>query len=270
MSADQQDSLTPAKPAAGSAATAPKTPGALADELSRLDFPIPPQFSLTESNNKKKGGHARQQSSVGGAASGSAGLGLPQGTMPGGLEQVGPSPAERQNDGGADGEDDDQELADRLANLPLGEPERLSQQASHRRKESVSDQLTDELAKMDFPRPERIFGADDPVSPTSAQSPSMGESGRFSSITGTAANDTPNPGGQGKSAGPSTTDGTPRVGIDASEWYSVQLPQGQEIPEALRRGSLQGVQYRPQQQQLKQGQADGQSETQVQAAAAAT
>lgn len=260
MSVDQQpqqeqqgSSLTPAKSSSSSTTHAPKTPGALTDELSRLEFPIPPQFSLSSNSNKSKssGHHSRQQSSVGGAGA-AAGLGLPQGTMPGGLEQVGPSAAERREEEQDGLGSDDGELADRLANMPLGEPERLSQQASHRRRESVSDQLTDELSRMDFPRPERIFGADDPVSPTMAQQTPATDAGRFN-VEG--ANNTMSPG----------------VGVDASEWYSIQLPQGQEIPEAVRKGSLQGVVYKSsqqkqQQQQVKEPAADAAAS----AAAAAT
>lgn len=266
MSVDQQpqqeqqgSSLTPAKSSSSSTTHAPKTPGALTDELSRLEFPIPPQFSLSSNNSNKSkssGHHSRQQSSVGGAGA-AAGLGLPQGTMPGGLEQVGPSAAERREEE-QDGLGSDGELADRLANMPLGEPERLSQQASHRRRESVSDQLTDELSRMDFPRPERIFGADDPVSPTmpqQQQTPAT-DAGRFVVDN----NNTMSP----------TAGGTPRVGVDASEWYSVQLPQGQEIPEAVRKGSLQGVVYKSQQQQKQQQVKEPAADAAASAAAAAT
>ncbi|GHJ87510.1 hypothetical protein NliqN6_3912, partial [Naganishia liquefaciens] len=92
------------------------------------------------------------------------------------------------------------QLAARLASMPLPNPERLDEASTRARRESISEQLSAQLAGMSLPRPERIFGGDD-------QDPSAQR-----------------PGG---------------VGPDA--WDKVTLAEGEEIPEAVRRGSVVGI-----------------------------
>lgn len=94
------------------------------------------------------------------------------------------------------------ELAARLASLKLPNPERLEEANSKKRRESVSEQLSTKLAGMNLPRPERIFGG--------------------------AGDDNE----QGRS---------PSQGVRPDEWDKVTLEEGQEIPEAVRRGSMVGI-----------------------------
>lgn len=206
---------TPSKDTSSSMVTpapGPKTPGHIADELSKLEFPIPPQFSLTHSRKPSSGNSAGIRTPVldsSNLAASEAALHQRSSSLRG-LGFVGSSASLASGvfsgDGGSeDGEPDPSELADQLSHMTLPEPERLAQSSAHRRKESISEQLSTELANMDFPRPERIFGGDDAISPSS-------DRGAFS----------------------------PPIGVDAKEWDNVKLEQGQEIPETVRRGSIAG------------------------------
>ncbi|KAJ9106151.1 hypothetical protein QFC21_001294 [Naganishia friedmannii] len=94
------------------------------------------------------------------------------------------------------------ELAARLASLKLPNPERLEEANSKKRRESISEQLSTKLAGMKLPRPERIFGG----------SGDDNEEGR-----------------------------SPSQGVRPDEWDKVTLEEGQEIPEAVRRGSMVGL-----------------------------
>lgn len=94
------------------------------------------------------------------------------------------------------------QLAARLASLKLPNPERLEEETSRKRRESISEQLSTQLAGMKLPRPERIFGG----------------------------------------AGEENEEGrSPSTGVKPDDWDKVTLEEGQEIPEAVRRGSVVGI-----------------------------
>lgn len=156
------------------------TPGGITDQLAQLDLPSPAGFAFPT------------QGEV--AAAASTGDRHPFGTGAQGVKA--------QSNGGAGGHgrtsSNADELAARLASLPLPNPERLDEATTRARRESISDQLSAQLAGMSLPRPERIFGGDEDAT---------AEAG----------------------------------GVRPDDWDKVTLAEGQEIPEAVRRGSVVGI-----------------------------
>jgi hypothetical protein len=95
------------------------------------------------------------------------------------------------------------DLTEKLSSLQLPEPEQLASAREHRRKESVSEQLSAQLSQMRLPEPERIFG------------------GQGVHEDGTAV---------GVSGG----------GVKPEEWYRLKLGEN-EVPEAVRKGTTEGI-----------------------------
>lgn len=90
----------------------------------------------------------------------------------------------------------DANITEQLSHLNLPEPEALQAARQHRRRESVSEEMSERLSRMALPQPERIFGPDDVL-------PSQG-----------------------------------KEGVSAEDWDKVKLGEGQDVPEAVRRGSI--------------------------------
>lgn len=151
------------------------TPGGITDQLAQLDLPSPAGFAFP---------------TQGETAATSGGNGHPFGSAAEGVKA---------QSGGGHGRTSSNadELAARLASLPLPNPERLDEATTRARRESISEQLSAQLAGMSLPRPERIFGGDD----------AQAEAG----------------------------------GVRPDDWDKVTLAEGQEIPEAVRRGSVVGI-----------------------------
>ncbi len=156
----------------------PKTPGTLADDFSKLDFPAPSGFAFTPARGSgRKGNVVPSSINVSGTTSSKV-----------------PDSADQ----------DPQDITERLSSLALPEPEQLASAREHQRRESVSDQLTADLAAMKLPEPERIFG------------------GQGTHDDGTAV-------------------GISKGGIKAEEWYKLKLAEGEEVPEAVRKGTTEGI-----------------------------
>ncbi len=154
-----------------------KTPGTIADELSRLEFPAPAGFGALSASK----------------------------AVPPAIRTDGPgaTPTQKPRVQGHRARASE-DVTEQLSALTLPEPEQLASAREHSRRESISDQLSAQLSAMPLPEPERIFG------------------GQGVHADGTAA-------GLGSGR------------IKAEEWYKLKLADGEEIPEAVRRGSTVGI-----------------------------
>lgn len=190
MSAYLDPTMTPNKrPQDGHVlASGQMTPGGITDQLAQLDLPNPTGFAFPTqgenaaalSDNEPFRERSRPDASQKKGSSGGGG---------GGTHARQSSNADQ--------------LAARLASLPLPNPERLEEESTRKRRESISEQLSTQLAGMKLPRPERIFGG---------------------------AGDDEEEGGRANNRG-----------VKPDDWDKVTLEEGQEIPEAVRRGSVVGI-----------------------------
>lgn len=206
----------------GPTASGAKTPNGLADEFSKLDLPNPSGFQFTPAGARRTSKApapinlvANRQSLDGGSALSSAVA-----------------------DDFVNAEEDQDDLTAQLSGMNFPEPEQVSAAARHKRTESMSEELSSQLSAMKFPRPERIFGGDEQEGDDVKRNGSLSEelSTKWSTMK------FPRPerifGGdeQEEDSGKS-----PRTGVNAKEWDNIQLPEGQEVPEAVRRGSIVGI-----------------------------
>ncbi|WWC59297.1 tryptophan-tRNA ligase [Kwoniella dejecticola CBS 10117] len=115
------------------------TPGSIATELSKMDFPAPSGLKLSIPESKDKDGQSQQPNSSGGATGAGTGGGL--------LSAISSvfSPVS------ATGTDD-------TGDISGPEPEALTAARRKVRSESISEQLSTTLSEMKLPQPERIFG----------------------------------------------------------------------------------------------------------------
>jgi tryptophanyl-tRNA synthetase len=160
-------------------APGPKTPGTIADELSKLDFPAPSGFAFSPARVSANKGVVPASINVPGNTNSQSALSTDH--------------------------QDPEDLTEQLSSLALPEPEQLASAREHKRRESVSDQLSADLAAMRLPEPERIFG------------------------------------GQGTHDDGTAVGVSSKGGIDAADWYKIKLADGEEVPEAVRKGSMEGI-----------------------------
>ncbi|KAI5454976.1 tryptophan--tRNA ligase [Naganishia albida] len=177
--------MTPTKRAQDSQLSSGQlTPGGIADQFAQLDLPNPAGFAFPTQGENAAASSDKEPFSA-----------APPGSASNGRQSSSGGKHARQTSN-AD------ELAARLASLPLPNPERLEEENSRKRRESISEQLSAQLAGMKLPRPERIFGG----------------------------------------AGEEDEEGrSPSTGVKPDDWDKITLEEGQEIPEAVRRGSVVGI-----------------------------
>lgn len=188
MSSYLDPNMTPSKrPQDGFLASGQMTPGGITDQLAQLDLPNPTGFAFPTQGENPAALSDNEPFVAGGNQSGPQ----TQGTSSGGKHARQSSNADQ--------------LAARLASLPLPNPERLEEETTRKRRESISEQLSTQLAGMKLPRPERIFGG--------------------------AGDDAEEGGARSASTN----------GVKPDDWDKVTLEEGQEIPEAVRRGSIVGI-----------------------------
>ncbi|WWD21463.1 tryptophan-tRNA ligase [Kwoniella shandongensis] len=159
-------SLTPDQPSKSGA----MTPGAIATQFSKLDLPAPTNLKLSLPNSAKSPTTSSAPNSAVGSAQPTSAL----------------SPLSAGTDDTGD--------------LSGPEPEAIIVARHKARSESMSEQISERLAQMKLPQPERIFGPDEGESPAAKE----------------------------------TNQGEGRQGVNPDEWEKLKLGDDYQVPEAVK------------------------------------